>query len=132
MICCLGLACPLATKNSPRISSPLRRHKGHTPMTRIDDTGPIPDLPPLTMPIEEAMRTQRALWWSAYHHVLGHNLGGALVVAGLVAYLAHRRWLCTALAVVRFHLHLLGDLVGARGPDGYPWPIPYLSPFSEA
>jgi len=29
-----------------------------------------------------------------------------------------------------FHLHLLGDLVGSRGPDGYQWPIPYLYPFS--
>jgi hypothetical protein len=33
---------------------------------------------------------------------------------------------------VSFHLHLLGDLVGARGPDGYQWPIPYLKPFSDA
>jgi hypothetical protein len=28
-------------------------------------------------------------------------------------------------------LHLLGDLVGARGPDGDQWPIPYLLPFSN-
>jgi hypothetical protein len=27
---------------------------------------------------------------------------------------------------------LLCDLVGARGPDGYQWPIPYLKPFSNA
>jgi hypothetical protein len=31
-----------------------------------------------------------------------------------------------------FHLHLLGDLVGSKGPDGYQWPIPYLLPFSDA
>jgi hypothetical protein len=31
-----------------------------------------------------------------------------------------------------FHLHLLCDLVGARGPDGYQWPIPYLKPFSNS
>jgi hypothetical protein len=37
-----------------------------------------------------------------------------------------------ALAFLSFHLHLLGDLVGARGPDGYQWPIPYLLPFSRA
>jgi nitroreductase len=30
-------------------------------MTKTDDAAPIPTLPPLTMPIEEAMRTQRAL-----------------------------------------------------------------------
>jgi hypothetical protein len=30
-------------------------------MTNTSDTAPIPSLPPLTMPIEEAIRTQRAL-----------------------------------------------------------------------
>jgi inner membrane protein len=41
--------------------------------------------------------------------------------------------LLTALLVfVSFHLHLLCDLIGARGPDGYQWPIPYLSPISNA
>src|SRR5260370_38133837 len=34
------------------------------------------------------------------------------------------------LALVAFHLHLLEDLVGSRGPDGFNWPIPYLFPFS--
>lgn len=35
------------------------------------------------------------------------------------------------LSLVAFHLHLIGDVVGARGPDGYSWPIPYLQPFSS-
>ena len=29
-----------------------------------------------------------------------------------------------------FHLHLLCDVVGSRGPDGFQWPLPYLKPFS--
>ena len=37
-----------------------------------------------------------------------------------------------ALVGVSFHLHLLCDLVGARGPEGEQWPIPYLLPFSRA
>jgi inner membrane protein len=36
-----------------------------------------------------------------------------------------------ALAFVAFHLHLLFDLAGSRGADGYQWPIPYLWPFSN-
>jgi inner membrane protein len=36
------------------------------------------------------------------------------------------------LVFVSFHLHLLCDLIGARGPDGDQWPIPYLKPFSNA
>lgn len=41
-------------------------------------------------------------------------------------------WITALLVCVSFHLHLLYDLVGARGPDGYQWPIPYLKPFSNA
>ena len=70
------------------------------------------------------------IWYSKYHHVLGHNLPVGLTVAA-VAYLAGvRRWTAAVLAFLAFHLHLLGDIVGSRGPDGYQWPIPYLFPFS--
>jgi hypothetical protein len=50
---------------------------------------------------------------------------------GIVAALAVRRFASVGLGLVAFHLHLLGDLVGSRGPDGYQWPIPYLMPFSR-
>jgi hypothetical protein len=40
-------------------------------------------------------------------------------------------WLTALLVFISFHLHLLCDLVGARGPDGYQWPIPYIQPFSN-
>lgn len=36
------------------------------------------------------------------------------------------------LVFISFHLHILCDLIGARGPDGDQWPIPYLKPFSNA
>jgi inner membrane protein len=36
------------------------------------------------------------------------------------------------LVFISFHLHLLCDLIGARGPDGDQWPIPYLKPFSNS
>lgn len=70
-------------------------------------------------------------WWSEYHHVLGHNLGFAFVVTIAAAIFAERRFLTALLVAISFHLHLLGDLVGARGPDGDQWPIPYLLPFSN-
>jgi len=88
------------------------------------------------------------LWFSQYHHTL-HTLAFALVCT-LAAYLIAgpwanftfgpviqgRRspthpWLTALLVFVSFHLHLLCDLLGARGPDGYQWPIPYLRPFSN-
>ena len=71
------------------------------------------------------------LWWSKYHHVLCHNIGFGLFLAAAVFLLSVRRWMTTSLALLAFHLHLLGDLVGSRGPEGYQWPIPYLFPFAD-
>ena len=71
------------------------------------------------------------LWWSEYHHVLGHNLLFGITVTVAAAAAAKRRITTAVLAFFVFHLHLLGDLVGSKGPDGYEWPIPYLCPFSR-
>ncbi len=70
--------------------------------------------------------------WGRYHHVLGHNLGFGLAVAGAAFALGRRRLRAAGLALTAFHLHLVGDLVGARGPDDDPWPFSYLAPFSDA
>jgi hypothetical protein len=76
--------------------------------------------------------TGHPLEWWAYHHILGHNIGFCLPVVLGVFFLSGRKFAIAALAFLSFHLHLLGDLLGARGPEGYQWPIPYLSPFSDA
>ena len=70
-------------------------------------------------------------WWGEYHHTLGHNLGFALLIAGLTAIFANQRAKTTLLVIPSFHLHLAADLIGPRGPDGDQWPIPYLLPFSN-
>ena len=70
--------------------------------------------------------------WGRFHHVLAHNLGFALTVTVAAFFLSARRGVTASLVFLSFHLHLLGDLVGARGPEGYQWPIPYWSPFSDA
>jgi len=71
-------------------------------------------------------------WWGHYHHVLAHNLAGALVALCVALTLSRRKWLAGCLACASYHLHLLCDILGSRGPDGYQWPIPYLMPFSES
>jgi inner membrane protein len=71
------------------------------------------------------------MWFTLYHHSL-HTLAFRLVVAVVAFALAHRRWKAALLALTSFHLHLAEDILGSRGPDGYQWPIPYLSPFSSA
>src|SRR4029077_20922634 len=70
-------------------------------------------------------------WWSDYHHVLGHNLGFALVVSAIALFFARQKIKTTLLVLLSFHLHLLADVAGARGPDGEQWPFPYLLPFSK-
>jgi inner membrane protein len=70
-------------------------------------------------------------WWSDYHHVLGHNIGFALTVTIVAGVFARRKFTTALLFLFSVHLHLVADLVGARGPDGDQWPIPYLLPFSN-
>jgi inner membrane protein len=90
----------------------------------VDGLGIIPEL--LTRHSAHPL-----LWFSLYHHSL-HNLAFALVVAGIAFAIAVRRWMTAALVFVSFHLHLLEDVLGSRGPDGDQWPIPYLAPLSSA
>jgi hypothetical protein len=95
-------------------------------------SGLLPDLDGVGI-IAELLTENTAtplIWYSKYHHVLGHNLASGLLLAAVVFSLSIRRWMSTVLALIAFHLHLLGDLVGSRGPDGYQWPIPYFFPFS--
>lgn len=69
-------------------------------------------------------------WFTLYHHSL-HNLVFGLVVGIFAAIAARNGWITGALAFISFHLHLIEDVLGSRGPDGYQWPIPYLVPFSK-
>jgi len=88
----------------------------------IDGLGIIPEL--LTR-----NSTHPLLWFTLYHHAL-HTLAFALAVAAVAFALAAQRWKTSLLALLAFHIHLFENVLGSRGPDGYQWPIPYLSPFS--
>jgi hypothetical protein len=96
--------------------------------------GIIPDVDALGLVAEVLTRhtARPLLWWSEYHHVLAHNVGFGLLVMAAAFGFAQQRWKTALLVAVSFHLHLLGDVVGARGPDGEQWPVPYLLPFSAA
>jgi inner membrane protein len=91
--------------------------------------GVIPDLDGLGAIAEMATwnSDHPLLWFSEYHHAL-HNLGFFLLVAAAVCLLARGRWATLLLSALAFHLHLLCDIAGGRGPDGSQWPVPYLSP----
>src|SRR5438270_9877871 len=107
---------------------------GRTPRERalIAIAGVAPDLDGVGIVPEvlTAHSSHPLMWFSEYHHVLGHNIGFAIACL-VAAYFLCRSWKTAALVFVSFHLHLFCDLIGARGPDGYQWPLPYLSPFSS-
>ncbi len=93
----------------------------------------IPDIDGLGALIEIPTRNTAhpLFWWTEYHHVLAHNAGFAAVVTIVAFALATHRWRTGFLTILSFHTHILGDIIGARGPDGYQWPIPYFLPFSR-
>lgn len=71
-------------------------------------------------------------WYARYHHFGFHGLPAALILAGIATVLARERWRVPLAALAVFHLHLLCDLVGSRGPSDVDlWPIFYSGPVSK-
>ena len=58
-------------------------------------------------------------WYAVYHHFLFHGLFGALVTVAIARAAGVRRARALLLVFLSFHLHLLCDLAGARGPASY-------------
>lgn len=75
--------------------------------------------------------SHEVFWWTEYHHTLCHNLVSAVIFTAIATFFAHAKRRTAIMAFISFHLHLLGDVIGARGPDGYQWPIPYWLPFTD-
>lgn len=92
----------------------------------------LPDADGLGIVAEILTRQSRhpLIWFSQYHHAL-HTLLFALFASVCAFCISNRRSVSAILAFVAFHLHLVEDLVGSRGPDGFNWPIPYLFPLSH-
>jgi len=93
-------------------------------------TGIAPDIDGLGIIIDKLTGTTG--YYIKYHHYLGHSIFAALVFATVASMLASSQkklvWFLSFLVV---HFHILGDIVGSKGPDGYQWPIFYLYPFSD-
>ncbi len=59
---------------------------------------------------------RRTFFYPEYHHYLLHSLFGAVVITCLLTCFARQKWRVGLLSLGVFHLHLLCDLVGSRGP----------------
>jgi inner membrane protein len=66
--------------------------------------------------------------YNQYHHVIAHNLFSGLLITAVAYALSKKKWFTALLVFFSFHLHLLGDLLSGRGPDGTIWSISYLYP----
>jgi inner membrane protein len=71
-------------------------------------------------------------YYAQWHHVAGHNLFFALLVAFVCIVISkEHRAMSGILGFLSFNLHILGDLCGSKGPDGSQWDIVYLWPVSQ-
>jgi inner membrane protein len=98
------------------VAAPTRRARALVAMS-----GVLADADGVGLLIDLATRdsAQPTSYWAEWHHVMGHGACFALVVSLGCAALAHEHRLRVALlSLLTFHLHILGDLVGAGGPDG--------------
>ena len=74
---------------------------------------------------------KEAFFYPQYHHWLLHGVLGGVFTAVLLTCFARQHLRVALLAFAVFHLHLLCDLVGSRGPAPNDlWPIFYFGPFS--
>jgi inner membrane protein len=68
-------------------------------------------------------------YYQQYHHILLHGWPGAILVSVLLTIFARQHWRVLLLCLLTFHLHLLCDFFGSRGPTvGDFWPICYSEP----
>lgn len=97
--------------------------------------GILPDADGLGVVVDAAscaLGYRGTLFYEHYHHFLLHGIYGGVAIAALLTCFARHRWRVLVLALLVFHVHLLCDLVGSRGPDPVDlWPIFYFGPFSK-
>src|SRR5689334_14912104 len=82
--------------------------------------GILPDLDGLGLLVDgltQVLGWQKTFYYQNYHHFLLHGVFGSLLITMLLVLFAHQKWRVAILALLVFHLHLLCDLVGSRGPD---------------
>ena len=91
-----------------------------------DGLGLIADL------VNSSFRGKETHYYAYYHHYYLHGALGGILIAALAACFASHRWRVALLALLVFHLHLLCDFVGSRGPAPEDlWPIFYFGPFDK-
>lgn len=64
-----------------------------------------------------------------YHHYLGHSVFSAFFIASIATIFSKTQKVTVwFLSFTLVHMHIICDIIGSKGPDGYNWPIFYLYP----
>ena len=93
--------------------------------------GIIPDLDGIGLIMDQINLIQHheTFYYESYHHLFGHNLFTGLGIAIAVSLIAVKcKIKLFSLSLLVYNFHLLCDILGSKGPDGYQWPIKYLYP----
>ena len=97
--------------------------------------GILPDVDGLGLFVDfvtEVLGVKQTHLYGEYHHYLLHGALGSILITALVTCFARHRLRVALLALLVFHLHLVLDFVGSRGPSPADlWPIYYLGPFTQ-
>lgn len=97
--------------------------------------GILPDADGLGLVLDlanSALGRKATHFYEHYHHYLLHGAFGAVVLTLALTCFARRRGRVAMLSLIVFHLHLLCDYVGSRGPSPEDlWAIFYFGPFDK-
>jgi hypothetical protein len=98
--------------------------------------GILPDIDRLGMGVDLVQNIfthgENYFYYGEYHHWVFHGIFGAFLTSLLLSFFSENRVKVALLCLAVFHLHLVCDLVGSRGPSPADlWPIYYLGPFSR-
>lgn len=98
--------------------------------------GIIPDLDGLGIVVDFATRVlglPETDYYQSFHRMYGHGLPGAILIAAAAGIFGIRRFWVAIWAFISVHLHLLCDVIGARGTTAEDiWGIYYFAPFTTA
>lgn len=97
--------------------------------------GILPDADGLGLVLDlanSALGRKATHFYESQHHYLLHGAFGAIVLTLLLTCFAKQRWRVAMLSLLVFHLHLLCDYMGSRGPSPEDlWAIFYFGPFDK-
>lgn len=97
--------------------------------------GLLPDADGIGMVVDVAndlLGNKPTHYYHQFHHYWMHGIFGVVLVTAALTLFARDKWRVALTAFFLFHVHLLCDLVGSRGPSPADlWPIFYLGPFNK-